>query len=299
MYSSTNKPALDQIMFCLIHLYQRFRRNRNRSFGVWRLIVGLAHINKKYRRFQVNGPDLKPFYLDLSDVGTLAYLANGNLASFEVIEHEMARNVLSSDAVVLDIGANIGVWARSLAAHCQSGKIYAFEPSKTTFKLLRMNTSDFPIIEIVNLALGEAEGTIGLSKGPSVFRHLFDQPKDGSEHEIVNMMTLDQWAEKANLDKIDFIKIDVEGAEARVFIGAQQTLRRFHPIILFEQAPQLAALFNDGGLDKCVNILYDLGYSVSRILHDGTLSDRLEYGPTTTSSMWATEKKLNKFNDFV
>jgi FkbM family methyltransferase len=282
------KPIPDQIMMFLIHLYQRFRRNQNRSFGIWRLIVVLARMKKEFRRFQLVGPDFKPFFVDLSDVGSLAYLAHGDLTSFEDLEKKIAIQTLSNDSVILDIGANIGVWSRTLAAYCKSGIIYAFEPSKTTYDLLQFNTSGYSNIMPVNLALGETEGVLGLSGGPSVFRHLADQ--NNGKNEIVNVITLDQWAEKVNLDKLNFIKMDVEGSEAKVFLGAFQTLKKFHPIILFEQAPQLSAEFCDAGLDKCVNILNDLGYSVMRILKDGTLSEELEYSPITSSSMWAIAK---------
>lgn len=286
MHTANEKMATNQPIPWLIRVYQYLSYHHGRSFSIWWLIVWVAKINKKWRQFQVNGPDQRPFYLDFSDVGCIGYLTRGEISSFENLEREMVRRILSQDSVVLDIGANIGLWTRSLIPYVPLGRIYSFEPSAKTFILLRANTCDFNNIEIVNLALSDVTGTMGLSGGSSVLRHLTNQPKTGQE--FVKVTTLDHWVEEVGLKRLDFIKIDVEGAEAKVLLGAEHALRKFHPTILFEQAPQNSIRFDNAGLESCVHILTSLGYSVRRILPDGSLSHNLEYSVKTTNNMWAT-----------
>ncbi len=270
----------------LISLYQSLYRTQHRSFGVWRLIKGVAKINTSWQRFEVNGPDQQPFYLDLSDVGCIGYLAKGDIVVFEDLERGMVSNALSPDAVILDVGANIGLWSRSLAQDVPKGFIYAFEPSRKTFALLQANTQHIKTVKTINLALSDAPGQMGLTGGSSVLRRLSEQPQ--STQEVVHVTTLDMWSKEAQLAKLDFIKIDVEGSEAKVLAGAQETLNQFRPAILFEQAPQNAVHFKTAGLEQCVEILTSLDYTVRRILPDGSLSDRLEYTENTTNNMWAS-----------
>ena len=79
-----------------------------------------------------------------------------------------------------------------------------------------------------------------------------------------------------SLRRIDFIKLDVEGAEGQVLLGALQTLSHFHPVVLFEFIPQYAARFGWQSRDQLVELLEGLGYIVHRVLQDGELNADLD-----------------------
>ena len=101
------------------------------------------------------------------------------------------------------------------------------------------------------------------------------------------MSTLDQWIISHSLGRIDFIKLDVEGAEGQVLAGAWQTLKCFHPIVLFEFIPQNATRFGLQSRDQLVSLLEDLGYVVYRVTLDGELSADLDPPDIVTSNYCA------------
>lgn len=104
--------------------------------------------------------------------------------------------------------------------------------------------------------------------------------------ELVDVLTLDLWAE-ANLCRLDFVKLDVEGAELLVLKGAQKTLIHYKPSILFEYIQENTIRFGSENLGEVVQFLLELGYDVKRVMADGTLSAYLE--------KWSWEATSNYF----
>ena len=81
---------------------------------------------------------------------------------------------------------------------------------------------------------------------------------------------LDQWVDESNIDKLDFIKIDVDGFEIDVLEGAKQTLNRFRPRIMMEFAPYV---FEERGqsFGELIALLQMSGY-LARQVHGGILN---------------------------
>jgi hypothetical protein len=75
---------------------------------------------------------------------------------------------------------------------------------------------------------------------------------------------LDQWAEENNIDRLDFVKIDVDGFEVDVLEGARQTLKRFRPQIMMEFAPYV---FRERGrtFNELVTLLRQEGYQAREV----------------------------------
>jgi len=158
----------------------------------------------------------------------------------ENFKEEFARYDQYAHGVVVDAGANVGITAVYLARHAD--KVYAFEPVPQTFKALQetiaLNKSTN--IEPVNSALGETKGELEMQ--------IFPEDKSGwnsayvprtDESAPVNttkvpMITLDDFG----LERIGFMKIDVEGYELPLLKGADRMLRE-HRIdgLSFEVTP--------------------------------------------------------------
>lgn len=156
-------------------------------------------------------------------------------------EPEMVKlfRVLASDSeTTLDIGANIGCTAILFSE--LSSRVYAFEPSPTTFAFLEKNlaSSEAENVFAHNLGLGEEaiESTLTYAPDNRSGGFVSNQIKVEAGHRIekISIRLLDDVAESFNIKAIDFIKIDVEGFEGAVLRGARQTLMANKPVVVLE-----------------------------------------------------------------
>lgn len=183
--------------------------------------------------------------------------------------------------VVLDIGANFGVYALTLANRVlPGGSLHAFEPGTEALFQLRHNTEvlnpTLPV-SVWPIALSDASKTMALYHigGPVCFSLAGNGDEDS---ESVEAFTLDEWVAGQGLRRIDVIKIDVEGHEPKVFAGGLGTLARFRPMIMFEVST--AALERAGSIPlEPFEMLAGLGYDI-HVLREGQLAriDTVEDG---------------------
>jgi FkbM family methyltransferase len=127
--------------------------------------------------------------------------------------------------VCIDVGAHVGLWSRVLAHKFQT--LYAFEPVAELCECFRKN------VDTVNVEL--IESALGAKTGKEVMVN--DDPSNSGNWRIgslgapTSINTLDEF----RYEDVDFIKIDTEGTELRVLIGAINTIKRYRPFILVEQ----------------------------------------------------------------
>lgn len=147
----------------------------------------------------------------------------------------------AKDAQVLDIGANIGMTALALSQICPRGRITAIEPVPRNFEYLKRNVSESGArnIKLVNFALGSSEGEILMQGHPSNFACSFVAdnytiPANDHFAERVPVKRLDDVFPELALDRLDFVKIDVEGFELEVFAGAKDILNAYRPTVFLE-----------------------------------------------------------------
>jgi FkbM family methyltransferase len=153
---------------------------------------------------------------------------------------------ISRDAVVLDIGANVGLMTLQFAKMVPHGKVYSFEPTYYALERLKKNLSLNPSlaanVEVINSFVSERSD---INPGIVAYSSWKVNGERGSEDHPVHLGTpknadgvpsvsLNDFASKAGLQKIDFIKIDTDGHEYEVFKGAKETIAKFRPKIIFE-----------------------------------------------------------------
>ena len=168
---------------------------------------------------------------------------------FENRELSQIKKYINTGDVILDIGANIGNHTIYFLMECKAKYVYCFEPTKHTFEILRKNIEINNLsddVELYNFALGsiETNGHMDINKGDAGANHVI-LDKDGD----VVVKRLDQVVFDK---KIDFVKIDVEGFEYDVLIGAEDVLKKYRPIIYIE-------IF-DSNYDKVNSVLNKMGY---------------------------------------
>jgi FkbM family methyltransferase len=165
--------------------------------------------------------------------------------------------------VILDVGAAVGHFGIVASRTFDCGAIYAFEPAKRQRVLLkrnaRLNRVDRLMVEPFGLWDRSCTLPFRTKGAESSFAPAGRFPDDADFHEHVPVKTLDQWMKSKQLDRIDLIKIDSEGAELEILEGARATLTKFRPRLLVQ-----AYHIRDGTrtFERCAKMLQSLGYEV-------------------------------------
>jgi FkbM family methyltransferase len=147
---------------------------------------------------------------------------------------------LQQDFVVFDIGANIGFLTLNFAKKCPGGFVFSFEPDTDNFSALQHNVlqNNFKNICIFRNALGAKSESAHLYKlyvnNPGANRILPEKPDKPYQVENVEVLALDDLVERMALQRIDMVKIDVEGFEIFVLKGSQKVIKKWKPILFVE-----------------------------------------------------------------
>jgi len=212
----------------------------------------------------------------LPKFGLLLNLSNGlldeTLLSKGVWEKEVTNIICSNlkkGDVFVDVGANIGyytVLAGLLVG--TSGGVIAFEPVSNVFFQLKRNIKINKLnnVSAYMFACGarEKKTRIHVSKRNVGRSSMLDEEREGDiVEEDVEIVRLDDFVDK--FKSVNFIKIDAEGYEYEVFLGAINTIKRDLPKIIFEYNPKRMRKLYGGDREavSLLNSLVDFGYEIS------------------------------------
>jgi FkbM family methyltransferase len=191
--------------------------------------------------------------------------------SFEPNEFCLMRHVLHSGMVAIDGGANDGLYslfASRLVA--PGGRVVAVEPSSREFSRLEANLrlNAAANVTALRLALGQAPGQARLAvaeaghEGQNTIGEHVSNPKvETARHEDVEVDTIDRLVGQLGLERVDWVKLDVEGSEVAALRGGIETIQRYAPLVQVEvEAERLASQ----GMTKTdvVELLTELGYGL-------------------------------------
>jgi len=206
-------------------------------------------------------------FLEFTDDSIYVYLG-----IYEGEETAIIKDIVKPEMIVLDMGAHIGFFTLLMANLVgKDGYVYSFEPNPNVFSRLKKNLEINPDlsgwIEIKKLALGSKETKSNFfcpSTGFEGFGGL-KNTKRAPINEIikVDVVTLDKFIKENNIKKLDFIKMDVEGGEFDIFRGAEYTLNKLRPTILFE-AEELNSASYGYRVFELLNYLEMNGYIVKQ-----------------------------------
>lgn len=159
---------------------------------------------------------------------------------YSQIEVDFILGMLNKNCVVYDIGANIGYHTTAFA-HA-AGFVYSFEPNFQNYTLLTKNTSFYKNVCLINAAVSDKNGIINVDDYDPAISGNFGNIKIGSGEKQVISIDLDSF----EIDKPDFIKIDVEGAELAVLTGLQNIIIKHRPVIYYEahETPNFSEIYH-------------------------------------------------------
>ena len=235
-------------------------------------ILSLLKIPRGTFLWKVNGVLLRNLKTDRAKIdGHIIHLDSRDSLGASLVEHEpkirrlLKENIKQGD-IVVDIGANIGYHTLLMAKLVgPKGKVYAFEPEKENFELLKKNIerNGYQNVVLVNKGLGEKEGVLTLYLNPKnkAGHSVFHQHSHWGRQEI-EITTLDDFLPKNT--KVDLIKMDIEGAEYAAIKGMRRVLSENNVKVISEFCEETVPLaFRDLGfnvLEPCKNNLFCFKY---------------------------------------
>jgi FkbM family methyltransferase len=219
-------PAIDPILAFLMRKLPILKKLTGK-------IIPPEYLYKKpsLRNYSVNGIRME---LDISNlVDHFIYFS---------FEHRAISNFvkeLKAGDTVLDVGANIGYTTLLFGKKCKEGRVLSFEPSKQLFHTLTQHVqlNALTNVEPINLGLGEKESTAKLfvvDKFNTGMNRILEQTDEDIPCESISIKKLDDIINSKGLQKVNAIKIDVEGFEYKVLQGAISTLTRMRPVMMIE-----------------------------------------------------------------
>ena len=209
-------------------------------------------------------------------------------------------DLLSGAPTCLHVGASDGRHSYVMTQVAPKARIYAFEPSAFAYDVLRTCVAWHRIgkqVTPVHAAVADKPGELLLvtpkkSSGRMGRAYAYvaetlpngparpDLEDTGVEVQPTPVITLDAFCEERGIDKVDFIRMDIEGAELMALMGAQGILNRDRPHVLLEIHPaMLAARFGASG-EAVLDLFRDRGYRMFALN-----GDRLEERTTLVEGL--------------
>ena len=237
------------------------RRLRLVVFSAYYLLVGLNHRYELLAtRKRVDGATFRSYEL-VNKHGGDRLLAT------------LCRSVESGD-VVVDAGANTGVYSLAVAATHPDARVVAFEPSPTVAEQCRTNVRVNGFADRVDVrpvGLGSEAGEATFYRSTYDELGSFNAGNAGAWEASVEgavtvpVATVDGLVADGELPPPDHLKVDVEGFEREVLLGARETLRRHRPVVYLEvhDVPDAAVTRADHET-ALADLLRDCGYRIRR-----------------------------------
>lgn len=224
--------------------------------------------------------------------GQIAYYKNDLAFVQEAIKNKVFEqdliisfllDIIKKSSIILDIGAHAGSHTLVYKNLNKDLKIFAFEPQSKMFDLLQFNVNinNLDNVFLYNCGIANIEKNfymsdfisdgpninLPISYGGNAYKNLGGM-QIGYGGEEIALKTLDSF----NFPGCDFIKIDVEGAEPLVLSGSIKTIKKFRPVILFENNHKTVSekILNEFGVSKSsFEILNELDYNIFLLDNNG------------------------------
>jgi FkbM family methyltransferase len=181
-------------------------------------------------------------------------LDHGNTSTIESFNcYESIKDL--SEPVIFDIGANIGTFTTWMAKAFPRGTIYSFEPQRSVFQMLCGNAAINNLYNVYthNIGLGKENTKIEFEEPDYFEKNDFGtfslvEPvisQTTKNKIVVQINTLDWFIDYYSIPKVHLLKIDVEGMDMDVLIGATKTIQKHFPVIFIEHCDNRKTIIND------------------------------------------------------
>ncbi len=193
---------------------------------------------------------------------------------YELKETRFFRRYLKSGMVFFDIGANVGYYSLLASDIIDDGSIHSFEPIFEQYRDLLENVerNELTNVTVNRLIVSNRSGSLDIhlgsedNSGSASVEFVYREADVGKE--TVECTTLDEYVRVHKVKQIDVVKIDTEGHETSVLQGAQDTLKKFKPLLLIEVRGKMLEEIGSSR-DKFFQQMKDLGYQAYELKRNG------------------------------
>jgi len=207
-------------------------------------------------------------YVKESTLDTFRQIENGQVLLWTLLNNQISDaspflNLLSKEwlgDIVFDVGANCGFTSIFFAR--RAGRVFAFEPDDKNYdRAMDLISGLKPNnLEFNKMAVSEIDGKVSFFLKKEMGHHSMVNTDKAIQSIKVDSCSLDTFCKDRKIDTIDFLKVDVEGAELNVFIGAKELLsERKVKKILFEHNQ------STGNSESIYKLLNDFGYRITSL----------------------------------
>ena len=283
----------------LFKIYKKCREKANSGNGIG---FGKSYIGKKI----INSTNeiLKPEYCSIQ--GHKMFLDKHDSLDlslnqeYGILETKIIKDEIKSGDIVIDLGAHIGYYTLLLAKYVgTNGKVFAFEPEPSNFSLLKKNIleNNYENVILEQKAVSNSNSKIDFWVGQdsSGANRIYEPKKTNTQKfktSTVDCIRLDDYFSNYEFfNKINFIKMDLEGAEYHALLGMLSLLRNNTKIsILTEFSPNS---LHDAGTSptKFFDLFLDEGFQIYHL--DDVSQKIIPIEKTNLSNINATKQVIN------
>lgn len=206
---------------------------------------------------------------------------------YEPFQIETFRTQVQAGDVVLDIGANIGLYTVIAAGRVgEAGAVFSFEPEDENYALLTKNikANNFTNTQAVNCAVSNENGTATLSLAEdNKGNHSLLSPTISGATQQVTIVRIDDWLRENKVEKVNVIKMDIQGAEPHALEGMRETMT-YTPILFIEYEPALLRTAAHDPIQMLTG-LQSYGYDLYDVNEGSRSLVRIENGVSFTASL--------------
>lgn len=191
-------------------------------------------------------------------------LDHGNASTVEAF-HCLQSLKAIANPVIFDVGANIGTFATWMARSFPNGRVHCFEPQHAVFQQLSGNMAINNLYNVFtyNMALGDHNRHVQFNQPDYFVNRDFgtfslktDKHLQRTEETVtVEVRTLDSFMEVYGIRRVDLLKIDAEGMDLEVLMGARNTIKKYLPKIFVEHSDNEVSI-----KDSIQEFLSEFGY---------------------------------------
>jgi len=231
-------------------------------------------------------------YLGISNKDDIVYFKNGTkcivrnksdaIAFFEnyflKVNNPNKKFEIKNDDIVIDIGAHIGYFTMYAANNANQGTVYSIEPYKESFKILEKNLklNNLTNVKSFHAAISKVteQITLYIDKKNHIGNSIFETDET-TESKKVDSFSLKDFVNNNKIEKIDFLKIDCEGAEFEILLNFDKELmKKINKI-----SAEVHENGNTGSLDELVDFLRKNNFKVStsKMSNDSTIKLSMLY----------------------
>jgi FkbM family methyltransferase len=193
-------------------------------------------------------------------------------------EINLLKNLSGGAGALIDIGGNYGIFTILMSKAAPEARIFSFEPVERTFSRLKNNveTNECRNVEVVRVAVGDCRRKVLMHVDDSLAEnHVSLDGRDKGQIEEVEMVALDEFLEEKGISFVDFLKVDVEGAECMVLRGARNLfIKRRVRKMLIEICPGNLIRANTSP-EQLYDMIKQVGYACFHLTDAGALGSKV------------------------